>query len=225
MRIYTIPNFITLGNLACGMYGIQCALLGDLKMAAGMIALAMLLDFLDGFAARILKMASPIGKELDSLADVVSFGVLPSFILFALIQNESGKYLAFLPALFSALRLAKFNLDERQSDTFYGVPTPTNALLVAAFPFLMGGSFFAPILGDPFYWAYSMLISFLLVWDYPLLALKFKDFSWKNNRFRYTLLLSSLVLLLSVQVSAIPFIFILYLVLSFFSNASEKKQV
>ena len=182
MKIFTIPNFITLGNLLCGCLGLISIFERDLKKASIFIFVALLLDFPDGFVARLLHSSSEIGKQLDSLADVVSFGVLPSFIVFKNIEtfseNEYMKYGAFLLAMFSALRLAKFNIDTRQSDSFIGLPTPANGILIATFPFLIDNSdFWNKTLSNEWFWvSYVLIFSYLLIMELPLFALKFKDY-------------------------------------------------
>jgi CDP-diacylglycerol---serine O-phosphatidyltransferase len=229
MRIFTIPNFITLGNLLCGCLGIMFVFDGNLKMASYCVFIALVLDFFDGFVARLLKSASEIGKELDSLADVVSFGVLPAFMLFSILKNtnqifEYQHYAALVLALASALRLAKFNIDTRQSDSFIGVPTPANGMIIAALPFILGQSgFFAEICNNTYViLGYVLLMSYLLNAELPLFALKFKDFTWANNNFRFLFLLFSVVLLVIFQVSALPLIILSYILLSVFLNFSKK---
>jgi CDP-diacylglycerol--serine O-phosphatidyltransferase len=193
-----------------------------------MIALAALLDFGDGFAARILKAYSSIGKELDSLADCVTFGVLPGTILYKLLQrslmHESYSievfvllpYVAFLITIFSAWRLAKFNVDTRQTDSFIGVPTPANALLVASLPLIVWQhADWSPRILNPYVLiGYVLLMSYLMVAELPLFALKFKDFSWANNRVRYVFLGISVVLLVWLQFAAVPLIIASYVMLS-----------
>lgn len=213
---------MTCGNLLCGCIGLVMAFRGHLDTAAWLIGLAALLDFGDGFVARLVNVSGPFGKELDSLADVVTFGVLPATIVFQLCwfqQLGSVSYLAFLIVVLSALRLAKFNIDTRQSDRFIGVPTPANAMLIAAFP-LMGRY-------QPQYdaiWqndiALGMMIafSFMLVFEVPLFALKFKSFGWAENRVKYLFLVASALLLLFLQFAAIPLITLLYIVVSLFST-------
>jgi CDP-diacylglycerol--serine O-phosphatidyltransferase len=173
-------------------------------------------DFLDGFAARMLNVSSPIGKELDSLADVVSFGVLPAALMFQMLQvsssNEYIPYLGFMVAAFSALRLAIFNIDETQSDSFKGLPTPANALFLTALPLL-------PATLHNWFNTPSLIIiviitSLLLVSRIKLFALKFKDFGWKDNQVRFTFLAISVLLLAILQVSAIPLIIVLYVLTS-----------
>jgi CDP-diacylglycerol---serine O-phosphatidyltransferase len=228
MRIFTIPNFITLGNLLCGCLGILFVFEGDLKMASYCIFFALILDFFDGFVARLLKSASEIGKELDSLADVVSFGVLPAFMLFSILKNttqvfEYQHYVALILALASALRLAKFNVDTRQSDSFIGVPTPANGMIIAALPFMLtDNGIFTSICANTYVLlSYTMIMSYLLNAELPLFALKFKDFSWANNNFRFVFLLFSVVLLALFKIAALPLIILSYVLLSIFLNMKK----
>ncbi|MCU0419205.1 MAG: CDP-diacylglycerol--serine O-phosphatidyltransferase [Cyclobacteriaceae bacterium] len=212
-----IPNALTCGNLLCGCMGLVFALQNEPVPAAWWVWAACVFDFFDGFAARWLNVSSPIGKELDSLADLVSFGVLPALTLFQWI-DESGlpapvAYIALLLAIFSALRLAKFNVDDRQADSFIGLPTPANALFITALPFLppfLLAFFFQP-------WALvaiSVVFSLLLIAPLPLFALKFKDFSWKHNSLRFTFLLLSVFLIAVWQAGAIPLVILLYISVS-----------
>lgn len=216
-----IPNALTSLNLASGMAGILFVLDGDLEYGAYFIFLAAVFDFLDGFVARMLKVSGEIGKQLDSLADMVTFGVLPAFILFSLItyntENQYLPYTAFLIGIFSALRLAKFNIDVRQSDRFIGVPTPANALLISTLPFLAEKSpFFESLLSNPYILVgIGIVMSFLLVAELPLIALKFKDFSFGKNIFRYLVVAFSLISLIIYGIAGIPFAIIMYIALSF----------
>jgi CDP-diacylglycerol--serine O-phosphatidyltransferase len=185
--------------------------------AAYFVWIACIFDFFDGFAARILKVSSPIGKELDSLADLISFGLLPSVVLYKMLvaanAPEYVPYLAFSIAVFSALRLAIFNLDERQSDSFRGLPTPANALFVTSLPLLTG--IVAIALYD--YWVLcfmAVISSYLLVSGIELFALKFKNFSWQDNKIRFTFLALAVLLLVVLQRAAIPVIILLYIALS-----------
>jgi CDP-diacylglycerol--serine O-phosphatidyltransferase len=178
---------------------------------------ACLFDFLDGFVARILKVNSPIGKELDSLADVISFGLLPAFFMFNLIadhtQNNLLPYLALVIVVCSAIRLAVFNIDETQSDSFKGLPTPANALFLTGLPFLQfNGLQF--IFHPATLVIISLIFSLLLVSRIDLFALKFKDFNWQSNKIRFTFLFCSVLLLVSLNFAAIPLIIILYIFLS-----------
>jgi len=219
-----IPNTLTVSNLLCGCIGIVMAFSGKLDYAAYLIWVAAIFDFLDGFAARLLNVKSAIGKELDSLADMVSFGVLPSVIMYVLIdqrmENTFLPFLAFSIAAFSALRLAKFNIDENQTDSFIGLPTPANAFFISAIPFVLDDNFLGAndILGGPGLIVICIILSILLVSNIPLFSLKFKDFSWQNNAIRYIFAAVSGILLIAMNVFAIPLIILVYLVLSIGSN-------
>lgn len=212
-----IPNALTCGNLLCGCLGIV-ALFDDWGIpAAYFVWAACVFDFFDGFAARALKSSSSIGRELDSLADMVSFGVLPSILMYQMMKASTDivwvPALGFILAVFSALRLAKFNIDERQRDGFIGVPTPANALMITglqllpAFWFSHDWSLAALI-------AITLLFSWLMVSPFPLLALKFKTFAWKDNQLRFTLLAASVLLLLLLGQAAIVLVIIMYVILS-----------
>ena len=220
-----IPNAVTCLNLFSGCLGIVFAFQGELKSASYAILVAAVLDFLDGMLARVLKAYSDIGKELDSLADVVSFGVLPSVLIYQFFlqspQQDSWStwinFSAFLIAVFSALRLAKFNIDVRQSDNFIGLPTPANALLISSFPFIIdqGGFLSSYILNTYFLLLFSIAMCILLVSEIPLISLKFKNIELKQNLLRYILVFSSLVLLVLFKFAAVPLIIILYFLISF----------
>ncbi len=216
-----LPNLITLSNLFCGCLGIVWAFAGELHLAVYMIWLAAILDFADGLVARLVGVSSELGKQLDSLADVVSFGLLPSVILYLLIiqylPNTLWPYMAFLVVLFSALRLAKFNLDEEQTSDFKGMPTPANALLISSFPtiFRQNSEILRLGLESPVFWVVlTVLLAYLLVSKIRLFGLKFKNFGWRDNQFRYIFLLISLLALVIWQIKAIPIVVLVYLLLS-----------
>lgn len=220
-----VPNFLTCCNLICGCLGVVFVLEERTFPAAYFVWMAGVFDFFDGFAARMLKVSSPIGKELDSLADMVSFGLLPSVVMYKLLLAASVTgyvpYAAFSIAVFSALRLAIFNIDETQRDSFRGVPTPANALFITALPLLTGGLVSA--LHTP--WILLVIVavsSYLLVSNLELFALKFKDFTWQNNKIRFTFLLLSVLLLAVLQVAAIPVIILLYIGLSLGVQVASK---
>ncbi len=222
-----IPNALTCGNLLCGFLGITCCFEWSLWWAAYFILFAVIFDFFDGFVARALKVSSPIGKELDSLADMVSFGVLPALILYKLTQNEGGMmqaYGAVFIAIFSALRLAKFNLDTRQTDSFIGVPTPANALLIGSLPLIAHYHTEFADIAKHLYLLYAIMIvmPFLLIAELPLIALKFKRFDFEHNKFKYILLICSVILLIAFKFAAIPLIIVLYILLSILKNLVEK---
>jgi len=224
-----IPNAMTCGNLLCGCIGLVMALRGQLELAAWLIGLAAILDFGDGFVARLVNASGPFGKELDSLADVVTFGVLPATLVFQLCwfqQLGSISYAAFLIAVLSALRLANFNIDTRQSESFIGLPVPANAMLIAAFP-LMGRyqPQFDAIWQNDIALGMMIAFSFMLVSDLPLFALKFKSFGWAENRAKFLFLIASALLLLFLQFAAVPLIILLYIVVSLFTNDRTPDRV
>lgn len=211
-----LPNALTCGNLLSGCVGIVCAFTQPQWPAAWFVWVACVFDFFDGFAARALKTSSPIGKELDSLADMVSFGVLPGILMKNLLTTAGAGDFAWLGLalpVFAALRLAKFNVDTRQTDSFIGVPTPAHALFITGVPYLAAlmpqGVFSWPVLG-------VITIGFcaLMVAEIPLFALKFKNFGWADNKIRFTFLIASALLLLFFQAAGIPLAILLYIVLS-----------
>ncbi len=218
-----IPNLITLGNLLCGVIAIAAALRGDLTRASLMICLGIFLDFFDGLAARLLNVASPLGKELDSLADVVTSGVAPGFILWNILCNgvdekwpEFLPYTALLIPLFAAYRLAKFNIDSRQSHSFLGLPTPANALIwvgVALTPALPMDelTFIIALI------AISLVTDVLMVSELPMFSLKFnfKEMSWKSNSVQYLFFIGcAAIIVASRQWYAISLIILWYIILS-----------
>jgi CDP-diacylglycerol--serine O-phosphatidyltransferase len=229
-----IPNTLTSLNLVCGCLSIVAALNGDLTTASVYIGVAAILDFFDGFVARALKAYSEIGKQLDSLADMVSFGVAPGMI-FMMLSSECfamdafciNRYIVFLIPVFSAVRLAKFNIDTRQSDSFIGVPTPANAMFIASIPFVMQydtiglGVLFS---NSYFLTFFPLLSAYMLVAELPLLALKFKQFGWKGNEFRYILIGSSVASISALGYSGIPIAIILYIVISIVSQIINKRN-
>ena len=219
-----IPNAITSANLVCGCIGIVLCLRGSIEQSVYFIWLAMVFDFFDGFTARLLKVSSPIGKELDSLADMVTFGALPAMIMYQLISNVSSHehlpYIAFLIAVFSALRLAKFNIDETQSDSFVGVPTPANALFISSLIFILPE--FTFLNNTTILVVLTVICSYWLVMPMRLLALKFKNYSFADNKLRYLFLITSVVLLVFLQLMALPLIIISYLIFSGIQLISNK---
>jgi CDP-diacylglycerol--serine O-phosphatidyltransferase len=193
---------------------------GQLLYGAYFVILSAGFDFLDGFAARLLKVQSDMGKELDSLADVVSFGVLPGILLYSLTKTQTDSqflpYLTLIVPMLSAYRLAKFNLDTRQSDRFIGLPTPANALLLSTLPHLVAHwPELAPWVTSPIALVViAWVASILLVSELPLIALKFKNSSFADNTYRYTLLCLGAFCFAWLQLAGIPLIIIAYLLLS-----------
>jgi CDP-diacylglycerol--serine O-phosphatidyltransferase len=227
-----IPNFLTCCNLLCGTFGILYILspkdFGNVEIpVAYFIWAACVFDFFDGFVARLLKVSSPIGKELDSLADVISFGLLPAFFMFKYLSESvagSGMdflpYIAFLIVVCSALRLAIFNVDETQKDSFRGVPTPANTLFITGLYFL---SEYLPFISNPWVLAViTIVFSLLLVSRFELFALKFKNLKWADNQLRFTFLLLAVLLLVIFKFAALPLIIILYILMSLATKAFSK---
>lgn len=220
-----IPNAITCLNLFSGCVGITFAFNNNLVYAGYAIIVAALFDFADGLIARALSVYSPLGKELDSLADVTSFGILPSVIVYQLflsapqLGNVSNylNYSAFLITVFSALRLAKFNIDIRQVDHFIGLPTPAGALLIASLPMILSraNNFWSNYILNPYFlFIFSLGLGFLLVMEVPLISLKFKSYAFRENLFRYILLITAALLILLFNFAAVPIIIFIYIGLS-----------
>lgn len=226
-----IPNTITCCNLISGCVATVFAVSGKADIALLWIVIGAVFDFFDGMSARLLKVSSPIGKELDSLADDVTFGVAPSTILFAQLGvmdypsfmepvRHIVPFFAYIMAAFSALRLAKFNLDERQTTSFIGLPTPANALFWGAL--VVGGSQW--IERSP--WMVPALLvaicvsCWLLVSEVPMFALKFKHWGWKGNEVKYIFAVSCIPLLLIFHVLGIAIIIAWYVLLSLFTKGS-----
>ena len=224
-----LPNFITLLNLLSGVLGILWVLEGQPLYGAYFVILSATFDFFDGFAARLLKVQSDMGKELDSLADVVSFGVLPGILLYSLTKSQTEAsflpYCTLIIPILSAFRLAKFNLDTRQSDRFIGLPTPANALLLTTIPYLAARwPELSPWLSSPIALVViAWLTSLLLVAELPLIALKFKNSSFTDNSYRYALLVIGAVCLVWLQLAGIPLVILAYLLLSGMENMLRKK--
>ncbi len=222
--LLNFPNALTCCNLICGCMATGAAFHARFEWAMIMIILGAVFDFFDGMAARALHISSPIGKELDSLADVVTFGVAPSAMVFQLfglvvypewLQPLSSylPYTAFLMAAFSALRLAKFNLDERQTTSFIGLPTPANALFWSSLIVGELSWLVSPRFNAVFLFLFMLMFCFLLIAEIPLFALKFKNFSWQDNRVKY-IFLAGCLLLLPLGVTAFACIILWYIALS-----------
>lgn len=285
--MFSLPNILTASNLICGILAIFFSMMGRIDMAPVFITAALLFDFLDGFLARKMGISGELGKQLDSLADMVTFGVVPGVLCFILLIINGGveitslpestisspylydsfgmsvhtiisfyfadltgnpiasapfhfsgttlylPFIALLIPFFSLFRLAKFNLDTRQSDRFLGLPTPANTLFFMAIPLFLWDAWgetgwkviIAELLIKPTVLiSFIVLFSLLLVSEIPLIALKFKHFSWKGNEFRYVQILVSIVLFVLLSFRAIPIILFLYLILSITDNFFEKKR-
>jgi len=224
-----IPNFFTLSNLLCGAVSIFLVAQNALAPAAGLILLAAGFDFIDGFAARLLGVANDLGKQLDSLADLISFGLAPAFIAVHLAGGFNNEFsiIHFIPLLmapFAAYRLGKFNLDSRQTEKFLGLPTPANALFWLSFPLIIEFSSdkngylaegYSIFLDSPVGIAIaSVAACFLMVSEIPMISLKFKNFKWKGNESRMVLIAIAVIFLSVFRVHAPPIILLLYILLS-----------
>lgn len=235
-----LPNILTFANLFSGFFGLLACFNGDLVLGGAMVFAGAFFDVCDGFAARMVKHTSLIGKELDSLADVVTFGLLPAMIVHMLILRSHENWLydwyigyspfislvPFLLVMAAAYRLAKFNVDASQSKIFKGLPTPANGLFFASFPLIMEYDVFV-FQNDVFYLSQVVLNSYLLIgfvflfsWlmvsSIPLFSFKFKNFSWADNKVVFSFLIISVLLFIVLLWSAVPLIIFIYIILSFF---------
>lgn len=260
MKMFNVPNLITAGNLLCGIFAIILAFAGRIDIAPYFIFAAAVLDFFDGFAARLLKQHSELGKQLDSLADVISFGLAPGLIMFQLLIYTNHYYIlcsgdvmrkwisdlsdlntnsffpliALLIPVFSMFRLAKFNIDTRQSDSFIGLPTPANTIFFMTFPLVLSSEIHKTG------WAHDLIIQlmnpwimipmilvmcYLLIAELPLFALKFKSFGWKGNEIRFIFLITCGILIFTLGWWSLAIIILLYLILSIINNITRKKEI
>ena len=220
-----IPNLLTALNLLTGVLGIINVFEGNYQYTIYFVMIAGVFDFLDGFTAKLLQATSSFGKELDSLADMVTFGVLPALFLFkwtALTPSDFHwfAYSAVFMPVFAAFRLAKFNLDSTQSDAFIGLPTPAAALLTVTIvkaSFLVSWIYFIPV--------YSLMVSLLMIAPIKMLNFKFKSILWVSNEFRYLTLLVMVIGLALFQLDFLPYMIPTYLISSMLSNLSIVRQI
>jgi len=222
-----LPNLITCCNVVCGSVGIIFVFRDNLEYATYMVWAGAFFDFFDGLAARLVKASSAMGKELDSLADMVTFGALPGFFVFQLLNRHDSPlaYGGLLIIVFSALRLAKFNIDTRQSENFIGLPTPANTIFITALPYLGSIELFDFVLQPIPLIIISVIFSLLMVSEIPLISLKIKDLTWQKNKFRYILLISSATILLFFGVNALSLVIIIYILISLLWNLIDKPVV
>ena len=222
IRLFTLPNFITLGNLFCGAMATVSALVyDDLTMAFYWVVLAAVCDFFDGMVARMMGLSGPLGVQLDSLADDISFGLAPSAILFTLFNRVNDGvlpnwvgFVCFIFAAFAALRLAKFNIDEEQHTEFRGLPTPAATLYVVALGWSVEHS---GIMAGVNVWGVlvtTLVLALVMVSNLPMFSLKFKGFGWKGNEVRYLFMVFSLALLLMFGVESVLLIIGTYIATS-----------
>ena len=238
-----IPNILTLGNLFCGTVATIYAVQGNFEIAGILVVLGIFFDFFDGFAARILNVSGELGKQLDSLADMVTSGVVPGIIMFKLLATSPNldtlenapidsnwvnfnfapiQLFGLLLTLGACCRLAKFNIDTRQSESFIGLPTPAMSLFIISLPLIQEYSTIESIQNlissHYFLILVTVALTYLMNAELPLFSLKFKEYSIKNNFIKYLFLLISLVMLLTLQFVSIPLIISFYVCLSVVSN-------
>ncbi len=249
-----IPNLLTLLNLLSGTIAVYFAVKEAFIIAAFFVFLGIFFDFFDGFAARLLKTQGELGKQLDSLADVVTSGVVPGIVLLQLISNSienkswenaansvlitgnehyfTSTFFISLIGLFftlgAAYRLAKFNIDERQTNSFIGLPTPAAALVVLSLPLILnfsGNEFATAIIQNVWFLVgVTLLLTYLMNAEIPLFSLKFKDYSWKKNKIKYLFIILTAILSALFQFIAIPLVILLYVLLSTIENKQLKKS-
>jgi CDP-diacylglycerol--serine O-phosphatidyltransferase len=235
--IRNIPNYITIANLFCGVLSIISTFSNQLSLAAFFIFLGIFLDFFDGFFARLLKIENEFGLQLDSLADLVTSGLAPSFILFKLLNDSNASqlfdefsfeipfssisFIAFLIPIFAALRLANFNIDKNQKNSFIGLPTPMTAIFIASIPLIKSEFFNSIYSNTSTLCVISVVLSILMISKLNLFSIKVnfqENLSSQLNMMRLFMLISSLILLFFFNLAAIPFIVVLYIILSIINN-------
>lgn len=245
-----IPNLLTLGNLFCGTIAAIFAVSYNFEIAAIFVVLGIFFDFFDGFAARLLNVSGELGKQLDSLADMVTSGVVPGIIMFNLLSSgndygfsfyesenftasafnlSSTQFIGLLLTLGACYRLAKFNIDTRQSDSFIGLPTPAMSLFVISLPLIQANTdieFVENLISNNYFLiAVTLLLTYLMNAELPLFSLKFKEYSIKNNIVKYLFLLISLLIIIFLQYISIPLIITIYVLLSIASNYGKKATI
>ena len=236
-----IPNLFTLGNLFCGTLAAMAAVERNYEAAALLVVIGIIFDFFDGFLARILKVQGELGKQLDSLADMVTSGVVPGILMFRFYEEtiQYGDtdlstigilmaFSAFILTLAAGYRLAKFNIDTRQSESFIGLPTPAMSLFVVSLPIIYEYTTIEfvkkLVFNNYFLISVSIILSILMNSNIRLFSLKFKSFNIRKNIMKYTLLLISLILIITLQYLAVPLIIVLYVLLSILGNTINKSH-
>ena len=230
-----VPNIITLLNLFCGCIAVVFVSELNYEMAFFFVCLGIFLDFFDGFFARLFKVSSPLGLQLDSLADMVTSGVVPGYVMYSMLklsQNPASTdiiipYLGFIIALGSCYRLANFNIDTRQTDSFIGLPTPANALFILSLPLVLKHSdslvVFDILSNQWILLVITLFSAYILNAEIPLFSLKIKDFTFKKNALQIVFLTLSVLLLVFFKYLGIPLIIITYVLLSVVNNRFLKK--
>ena len=220
VRYFTIPNLLTLSNLFCGAMAVVAALEGNLILTFWLVMLSALCDFLDGFAARLLNQYSALGVQLDSLADMVSFGLVPSVVVFSICRTlglgaewVALGYLPFIIVLFSALRLARFNIDDSQHEEFLGLPTPACALFFVATGWLFDKGMLTGI--DVVWYAVAAVVmASMLIVPVRMFSFKIKSFGWRGNEVRFSFVILSAGAVAVWQVKAVPCVIVAYVLVS-----------
>lgn len=229
-----IPNFITLLNLFSGCIALIFAIKLDFEMAFFFVSLGIFLDFFDGFFARLFKVSSPLGLQLDSLADMVTSGVVPGFVMVLMLSDGSLSttswlpYLGFIITLGSCYRLANFNIDTRQTDSFIGLPTPANALLILSLPLILQNNsselIVSLLTNSYFLLTITAFSAFILNAEIPLFSLKIKAFNFAKNKLQIIFLTTSVVFIFAFQFLAVPMIILFYVLLSVLNNYQSSKK-
>ena len=239
------PTFLTLLNLFCGIIASIYAVLGEFEITGLFVAIGLVFDFLDGFIARLLNVQSELGKQMDSLADVVTFGVVPGLVMFHMLLQSMGlppvnsflldpqnmtftPFIGLLISLSSAYRLGKFNIDTRQSDMFIGLPTPACTLFVVSLPFILINNEY-PLVNDliensTFLIVVTLFLTYLLNANLTLIALKFKTYNWRQNKIKFVFLSGVLVLISFFNFLGIPLVIVWYILVSLFFPSHQKNN-
>ena len=233
-----VPNSITLLNLFCGCIAVVMVANNDFQLAFFFVCLGIFFDFFDGFFARKFKVSSPLGLQLDSLADMVTSGVVPGFVMYKLMSHLDSfgaesyiPYLGFIITLGACYRLANFNIDERQTDSFIGLPTPANALFIMSLPLInvafYDDNFSGIIFNKWFLIVLTLLSAYIMNAEIPLFSLKIKNFSFSKYKLQIGFLVASILLLIFFQYLGIPIVILLYILLSIINNLgiSNKNEV
>lgn len=235
-----VPNTITLLNLFCGCIAVVMVANNEFQLAFSFVCLGIFFDFFDGFFARKFNVSSPLGLQLDSLADMVTSGVVPGFVMYQMLMNSRVflvmewyhivlPMLGFIITLGACYRLANFNIDERQTDSFIGLPTPANALFFVSLPLIAANypdTFIVDLLSkDWFLLVLTLLSAYIMNAEIPLFSLKIKEFTFSKYKLQIGFLLVSIIMLLCFQYLGIPLVIITYLLLSLINNFRNKKSI
>lgn len=232
-----IPNIITLGNLFCGCIAIIFVSRLNFEVAFFFVCLGIFLDFFDGFFARLFKVSSPLGLQLDSLADMVTSGLVPGYVMYQLFQSTQYdnvvinpiSVFGFIITLGACYRLANFNIDTRQTNSFIGLPTPANALFIMSLPLIvknnLGTNFVTILTNHWFLMAITVLSAFIMNAEIPLFSLKIKSKILKDNLLQIIFLVTSVVLLLIFKFLGVAIVILFYILLSIIMNNFSKKTV